>query len=150
MCVERLDEDGEAVRRRLLGGKRQVLDQRPGAFGAPVVRHAAGHDMDGRTAGFHGVGNGLLDERGGVGFAAGDGGQAQMAAGACVDVGVDAEQHDAGIGTGGLGLGRWRFIGEMQLDRLEAGAAGRGDAFQQWPVRPEKAEIGGKSDHEFP
>ena len=100
--------------------------------------HRAGADRPGIVDGLVYGSAGFLDP-------VGQGGEAEITL-AVAAAGVEAEHLQAGLVERGLHGSRIDRIGEVALDRVEAGVPGAPDGVGQGKLLPQESEIGGKAD----
>ena len=145
--VERLQQQGEAVRRGFGRSFLQVLDEHLAGGSAVFRADLAGHAVDGRAAGLDAELNGLV--HGGLKLRLAPDERPEPVLARC-DVAphrVDAKQLET-VSRGALAhvCGR-HVVRPVQLNGLEAGRSRGVDLVEQRTVRPEEAEIGGETRH---
>ena len=82
-----------------------------------------------------------------VTLAPGDGAIAALAGGEIADRRVDQHHRQPAGGARRGKVGGGRIVGELHLDRVEAGIAGGGEAFRQWQFGEQPGQVGGETQH---
>src|SRR5262249_48092365 len=137
----------DALLGRLVGGAREIADEYLLSRWPLLRRHPAGKTMDLAAADRCDVVERLLEQRGELLLAAGNGGNAELARRPMPGRGVEAEHRQAVAIELGLHRGRRMIIGKLQLDRLEAGGGRGGEPLDQRTFGEEISEIGGEAGH---
>src|SRR5262249_46381366 len=111
-------------------------------------RYLAGEAVDLTAADGGDVVERLLEQRGELALAAGNGGDAELACRQLTGRSVDAE-HGQAVAVGlGLPGGRRVVVGQLQLNRPKAGRGRRRETLDQGALGEKIREIGGEARHE--
>src|SRR5215831_5636327 len=144
--IERLDQQHDVPLRREIGSARIVRDEDALGRRAQLGRDLAGHGVDRRAADRDHVVERLLKHLGKLALAPRHRAEAGLAA-VRSRLGVDAELDEAVPRDLGANVGRRVVVGELQLDRLEAGRRSGAEALEQRSLREHVGEVRAKARH---